>query len=294
VYPQAIVDGRPAQVSPFGRVLQAAEGLLVSRGEREEAEVEARLRSAPGVSRANTVAVVSPKGGVGKTTSTFLIGNLLAGHLKLRAVGVDANPDFGTLADLAPDRMRSARSLAELLRDADRVGAAAELGRYVSRLPTGLHLLGAPRDPDAMAALTPADYGALLDFLGRFYEVVLLDLGTGLTAPIARFALERADQLVLVTTPEWVTAQVVLAALEHVEHERTTLVVNKVSPRTPVDHAVIEDSFRERRLHRSIVIPHDDQLQTMLDSGTYALDGLARPTRLPVKRLALAVSEQLT
>src|SRR5207247_3974918 len=33
----------------------------------------------------------------GKTTSTFLVGNLLAGHLKLRVVAVDANPDFGTL-----------------------------------------------------------------------------------------------------------------------------------------------------------------------------------------------------
>jgi hypothetical protein len=51
------------------------------------------------------------------------------------------------------------------------------------------HLLAAPH-----AAVAPADYGRLLAFLSIFYEVVILDLGAGLTAPIARLALERADQ----------------------------------------------------------------------------------------------------
>jgi hypothetical protein len=59
----------------------------------------------------------------------------------------------------------------------------------VLELPSGLHLLAAPH-----AAVTPADYGRLLAFLSIFYEVVILDLGPGLTAPIARLALERADQ----------------------------------------------------------------------------------------------------
>src|SRR5206468_498964 len=73
----------------------------------------------------------------GKTTSTFLVGNLLAGHLKLRVVAVDANPDFGTLARLSPDRRRSEQSLADLLNDADRLKTAAELNPYVSRQATG-------------------------------------------------------------------------------------------------------------------------------------------------------------
>ena len=44
----------------------------------------------------------------------------------------------------------------------------------------------------------------LLEFRRRFYEVILLDLGTGVTAPIATFADDHADQVV-VTTPEWLT-----------------------------------------------------------------------------------------
>jgi MinD-like ATPase involved in chromosome partitioning or flagellar assembly len=46
---------------------------------------------------------VSPAGGVGKTTSAFLVGNLLASHSRLRVIAIDANPDFGTLGDLAPE-----------------------------------------------------------------------------------------------------------------------------------------------------------------------------------------------
>lgn len=61
-----------------------------------------------------------------------MVGNLLATHLKLRAVAVDANPDFGTLGRLASDDRRCERSLADLLDDAERLNTAAELGAYVS------------------------------------------------------------------------------------------------------------------------------------------------------------------
>jgi MinD-like ATPase involved in chromosome partitioning or flagellar assembly len=292
VYPAALVDGRPAPNGTAGRLRRQLQRLLVSQAERDEAELERRIRTQPGVTRPNTIALISPKGGVGKTTSTFIAGNLLATHLKLRAIAVDANPDFGTLARLAPDDRRSQRSLADLLEDADRLNTAAELAPYVSRLATGLHVLGAPRDAELTASLGPERYGELVAFLATFYEVVLLDLGTGVAGPLARFAIERADQIVLVTTPEWVTSTVVLEALSHLQHDHTTVAINKSHLRSAaVD--VIEDRFRAEHLHRAVTIPHDNQLATMLDSGTYALDALRRPTRLSVKRLGLAVAEQL-
>jgi hypothetical protein len=55
----------------------------------------------------------------------------------------------------------------------------------------------------------------------------------------------------------------------------------------------IEDRFRAEHLHRAVTIPYDEQLATMLDTGTYTLDALERPTRLAIKRLGLAVAEQL-
>jgi MinD-like ATPase involved in chromosome partitioning or flagellar assembly len=292
LYPGPLVDGHPAGNGASGRLRHRIEHLLVTRAEREEAELEHRIRTQPGVTRPNVAALLSPKGGVGKTTSTFLVGNLLATHLKLRAIAVDANPDFGTLARLAPDERRSERSLADLLEDADRLRTAAELAPYVSRLPTGLHVLGAPRDAELTASLGPERYGELVAFLATFYEVVLLDLGTGVAGPLARFAIERADQVVLVTTPEWVTSTVVLEALSHLQHDHTTVAINKSHLRSAAID-VIEDRFRAEHLHRAVTIPHDEQLATMLDSGTYGLEALERRTRVAVKRLGLAVAEQL-
>jgi MinD-like ATPase involved in chromosome partitioning or flagellar assembly len=292
LYPGPVIDGRPADTAP-ARWRRHVDRLLTSRSEREEAELERLIRSHPSVTRANVVAVISPKGGVGKTTSTFVIGNLIADRLRLRVVAVDANPDFGTLASLAPDGTRCERTLAELLTDIEQVHTAADLRRYVSALPSGVHLLGAPRNPEVMERLGPEAYGELLALLSTFYELVLLDLGTGVAGPIAQFAVKRSDQIVLVTTPEWVTSSLVLEALDHLEHESTTVACNKFYARGPADLKQLEGRLRERRLHRTVAIPHDDQLAAMLDSGTYQLDALRRTTRLALKGLGLRVAEQL-
>jgi MinD-like ATPase involved in chromosome partitioning or flagellar assembly len=287
-----LVDGRPADGAP-ARWRRRVQRLLVSKGEREEAELERLLGQQPAVSRANVAAVISPKGGVRKTTSAFVIGSLLADRLRLRVIAVDANPDFGTLAALAPDRLRSERSLADLLTDIERMETAAQLRSYVSALSSGLHLLGAPADASVMAGLGPEAYGELLALLATFYELVVLDLGTGVAGRLAQFAISRADQVVLVTTPEWVTSSAVLAALEHLEHERTTVACNKFYARGPADPRELERRLRERRLHRNVAIPYDDQLAAMLDTGSYQLEALERTSRMAIKRLGLAVAERL-
>jgi MinD-like ATPase involved in chromosome partitioning or flagellar assembly len=292
VYRRPLIDGQAVDDGTVARAGRRLQRMLVTRSEREEAALEQRLRTLPGVTRANTVALISPKGGVGKTSMTFVAANLLASHLKLRVVAVDANPDFGTLARLAPDDRRCERGLDDLLRDADRLHSAAELRPYVARLATGLHVLGAPRDPEVAARLGPDRYGELVAFLSCFYEVVVLDLGTGVVGPLARFAVQRADQVVLVTTPEWVTSVVVLDALAHLQHSRTILAINKVAAPSMAT-GVVEERFRAARLHRTVTIPHDARLAAMLDGGTYAVEALQRASRLAVKRLGVAVAEQL-
>jgi MinD-like ATPase involved in chromosome partitioning or flagellar assembly len=289
VYPGAVVDGRELSRGGGARWGRRLQRLLATGAQRAEAELEEAIRSQPGVTRPNTVAVVSPKGGVGKTTTTFLVGNLLAGHLGLRVIAVDFNPDFGTLGALAPDSLRAERSQIDLLTHMSRLRTAAELGPYVSRLPTGLHLLASDyEDPK----LSPERYGELLAYLSIFYDVVLLDCGTGITDPLARFAVERADQVMLVTTPEWVTSSVVLQALEHLHHERLSVVVNKSLNRAAEVQA-IEQRFRAKRLRCVATLPYDERLETMLDSGTYSLGALGRGVRVCVKGFGKVVAEGL-
>jgi MinD-like ATPase involved in chromosome partitioning or flagellar assembly len=286
-----LVDGRPAPQGAVARLRRRGQRLVVSRAEHDEADLERRLLNQPGVTRANTVALMSPTGGVGKTTCTFVVANLLATHLKLRAVAVDANPGFGTLAQLAPDDRRSERGLADLLEDADHLRTAAELGAYVSRLPTGLHVLTARTDPEQTTRLGPDRYGEVVALLSCFYDVVLLDLGTGMVGPLARFAARRADQLVLVTTPDRAAAAAGLEALALLRrHERTTVAING-------SYGDVADALEQRLLAERprcvVTVPHDERLASMLESGTYTLGALGSPTRMAIKRLGLAVAELL-
>jgi Mrp family chromosome partitioning ATPase len=76
--------------------------LITSDREREEAELEARLRERRRVTRTNLAAVVSPKGGVGKTTCSYLIGDLLASRPKLRVLAIDTNPTSARSASWRP------------------------------------------------------------------------------------------------------------------------------------------------------------------------------------------------
>jgi MinD-like ATPase involved in chromosome partitioning or flagellar assembly len=291
--PHPVVDGRESRDRAADRLRRRMSSVLVSRAEREEAELERLLRSHAGVTRPNLVAVASPKGGVGKSTCTFLVGNLLASHLKLRAIAVDGNPRFGTLGRLTADDARAEASLAELLDDADRLGTAAELRRYVARLPSGLHLLASPNDAARTASLGPDSYGELVALLSSYYETVLLDLGPGVTGPLAQLALDRADQVVLVTTPEQLTATLAIHALEQLDRERTTVVVNRTHPRLAPEVRAIEECLARRELRPPVTVPNDRRLATMLDTGTYSLEALDRHTRLEVKRLGLAVAARL-
>jgi MinD-like ATPase involved in chromosome partitioning or flagellar assembly len=290
--------GRLLPETAAARLLFRLRQLLTSPAERAERELDRTLASAAGrIERSHHVAFVSPKGGVGKTTCTLLCGDVLARHAHLRCVAVDANPDYGTLGALAPDARRSQRSLADLLQANREPASPADLRPYTSTLDSGLQLLAAPPAAEAMAALTDEHYARLVELLDRFYEVILLDLGTGLTGPLARFALRRADQAVVVSTPEWVTADRVLGALADV-HGRgvegpLTLVLNQAPTRETVDRQLIEAAFRQADVARRVAIPSDPQLRQMLDAGALDLQALSRPTRVAIKQLGRAVSEGL-
>jgi MinD-like ATPase involved in chromosome partitioning or flagellar assembly len=284
-----LIDGRPARQTTLARLHRRGQRLLVSNAEQREAQLEQRLLALRGVSRANTIAVMSPSGGVGKTACTFVIGNLFAAQLKLRVIAVDGNPAFGTLARLVPADRQPERGLAELLNDADRLFTAAEVGAYVSRLPTGLHVLAARRDSDQAVRLEPDWYGELVALLSCFYEVVMLDLGSGVVGPLAKFAARRADQIVLVTTPDWVASSAGLDALDHLrQQDRTTVAINGTRSDT-----AIEDRFLAENPHSAVTIPYDEQLGAMLETRTYSLGALGASTRTAIKRLGLAVAEQL-
>jgi MinD-like ATPase involved in chromosome partitioning or flagellar assembly len=184
---------------------------------------------APRLRRCATIAVVSPKGGVGKTTVTALLGGLYALLRRDRTVAVDTNPDYGSLGRaLAPEHEVFVDDLLDILEHPDLT--ATRLDSSLGRGFDGLMVLPAPTDPARMARLDRAAYAKVIDRLQTMAGLLVLDCGTGLQEPAAQAAIMAADQLVLVSDAEPSTASLVAEASELLERAGApiTLVVNKV------------------------------------------------------------------
>ena len=192
--------------------------------------------TAPRLRRCPTIAVVSPKGGVGKTTLTVLIGSLLA-HLRSdRVVAVDTNPDFGSLGwTLTPDHDVFADDMLELLERPD--VPVTELDSHLGRSRDGLMVLPAPFDSARAARLDRNAYKRLIGHLQVSAGILLLDCGTGLHDPPAQAAVMCADQIVLVTDAEPATATLVAEAAKRLLRSGApvTLAVNKLPRNSQLD-----------------------------------------------------------
>jgi MinD-like ATPase involved in chromosome partitioning or flagellar assembly len=174
-----------------------------------------------------TIAVISPKGGVGKTTTAALLGTLLAMVRSDRVVAVDCNPDYGTLGLLLTPGH-------DIFVD-DLVGVVHQpaltvtmLERFLGRAEHGLMVLPAPTDPERMERLDEGAYQRVINRLQELAGIVLLDCGAGINDPITRVAVASADQLVLVSDADPTTATLVLqAGVRLAEGKSLTYVVNK-------------------------------------------------------------------
>ena len=190
----------------------------------------------PQLHRCATIAVMSPKGGVGKTTATTLLGALLALLRRDRVVAIDTNPDFGSLGrQLAPEHTVFVDDLLDVLDDPELTSTA--LDNHLGRAAHGLMVLPAPTDPARVDRLDADAYTRVVRRLQQMVGVIVLDSGTGLHEPAARAALATADQVVLVSDMEPATAGLVAeaAALLHRDGMPTWLVMNKAGIPTDLD-----------------------------------------------------------
>ncbi len=185
--------------------------------------------AAPRLTRCVTIAVVSPKGGVGKTTTSILLGTILATVRTDRVVAVDTDPDYGTLGrSFAAVNPMYVDDLARIL---DQPALTVTmLDRFLSRAAHGLMVLPAPVDPDRMETLDRQNYAEVIARLKDMVGILVLDCGAGMRAPATKAALEAADQLVLVTDADPATASLVADVARRFEDRSHVLVVNK-SPR---------------------------------------------------------------
>ncbi|WP_406342166.1 SCO5717 family growth-regulating ATPase [Streptomyces sp. NBC_00648] len=145
------------------------------------------------------IAVISLKGGVGKTTTTTALGATLATERQDKILAIDANPDAGTLGRRV--RRETGATIRDLVQAIPYLNSYMDIRRFTSQAPSGLEIIANDVDPAVSTAFNDEDYRRAIDVLGKQYPIILTDSGTGLLYSAMRGVLDLADQLIIISTP---------------------------------------------------------------------------------------------
>ncbi|WP_232327232.1 MinD/ParA family ATP-binding protein [Herbidospora yilanensis] len=296
--PATLLKGRKdGPATGWRRVVFKATAGLIKPGEapevRRRQELVARART-PVSAGHHRVAVLSLKGGVGKTTTTVGLGATLAQVRGDRVIAVDANPDRGTLSDKV--ELETSATIRDLLNERGDIRRYVDIRAFTSQTPSRLEILGSDRDPSVSEAFSAEDYQAVSAVLENFYSICITDCGTGLLHSAMSGVLGLADQLVLVSSPSVDGARAASATLDWLEaHDygdlvrSATVVLCSVRPRSKstVDLKRLEAHFAARC--RAVVrVPYDPHLE---EGAEIDLERLQEPTRAAFLRLAASVGD---
>jgi MinD-like ATPase involved in chromosome partitioning or flagellar assembly len=239
------------------------------------------------------IALMSLKGGVGKTTVTAALGGTFATVRGDRVVAVDANPDRGTLSGKVP--LETPATVRHLLRDAEGIERYSDMRRYTSQGPSRLEVLASESDPAVSEAFSSDDYTRTIDILERFYSLVLTDCGTGLMHSAMSAVLAKSDVLIVISSGSVDGARSASATLDwldahgHQEMVRNSIaVINAVRPRSgKVDLHKVVDHF-SRRCRAVRLVPFDPHLE---EGAEISLERLKHETRDALIELAAVVAD---
>ncbi len=280
---------RPVPQQGWRKVVHRASMGMINPGESERDIIQRVLtqRVNQPVRGDYSIAVLSMKGGVGKTTTTVGLGVTFASLRGDRVIALDANPDFGTLGQRGPVETRS--TVRDLLLD-NNIGRYSDIRRHTSQGPSRLEILASERDPAISKGFSAGHYRAALNLLQRFYNIILTDCGTGLVHSTMAAILDEADTLVIVASPAVDAARSGLATLDWLGHHgyselvsQAIIVINSArSGAGPIDTDRLARNFlsRVRAVHPIPFDPHlaegaEISLELMKPKTRQAFMGLA-------------------
>ncbi|WP_308162899.1 MinD/ParA family ATP-binding protein [Nocardia alni] len=262
----------------------------MSAEERRLQELVARIRQP--VQGDYRIAVLSLKGGVGKTTTTMGIGSIFASIRGDRVIAVDANPDFGTLSQRVQLQTRS--TVRDLLLD-PAIRSYGDVRRHTSQGTSRLEVLASERDPAASESFSDEEYRRVARILQRFYNIILTDCGTGLMHSAMTGVLELAHSLVLISSSAIDGARSAAATLDWLSlhgHDHlvrnAVVVINLPRPGSPnVGIQQLREYFlsRCRAVH---IIPYDPHLS---EGAEIELARLHKNTKRALVELSATVAD---
>ncbi|MDQ0993382.1 SCO5717 family growth-regulating ATPase [Streptomyces sp. V3I7] len=241
------------------------------------------------------IAVISLKGGVGKTTTTMALGATLATERQDKILAIDANPDAGTLGRRV--RRETGATIRDLVQAIPQLNSYMDIRRFTSQAPSGLEIIANDVDPAVSTTFNDQDYRSALEVLGRQYPIILTDSGTGLLYSAMRGVLELADQLIIISTPsvdgassasttlDWLTAN---GFADLVQRSLTVISgVRETGKMIKVEDIV---AHFETRCRGVVVVPFDEHLAA---GAEVDLDMVRPKTREAYFEIASLVAEDI-
>ncbi|MCA4133029.1 MinD/ParA family protein [Arthrobacter sp. M4] len=241
-------------------------------------------------------AILSLKGGIGKTSTTVGVGLTLAEYRGDPPCAIDANPDSGDLVERALGegiyQKATPRTITDMLRNISTIDSLTELSRYMHHAGR-LHLIAGEQDPEVSDSLTAEDYLRIRQLIANYYSVALTDCGTGVTHNAMSGILQSANNLIIAagyavsgakrarSTLQW------LASHGYEELARNAIVV--ITDKDEVSSRVDKDAIEEHlagMCRQLIAVPHD---RGVADGDLVTLDVLRPETRRAYKEIAAAI-----
>ncbi len=240
------------------------------------------------------IAVVSVKGGVGRTTTAAALGSTFAKLRPDRVAAVDANPDFGDLATRTV-RHPYGLTLRDLATASHPLDSFSSVHAYTAVNAADLAVIASPWNSDASEALSGTEYATGVETLRRHYNLLLVDCGTGVLDSVTDMVLRSSDAVLVVTpatvggvtgavaTLNWLSSH----GFDHLIAASMVAIVHHQPVKPTVDVEAIEKLFAsaQRPTRR---IPFDAHLA---EGGEVDLRLLDKETALAFEELAAGLAD---
>lgn len=291
-------EQKPRPIGGFRGMLYKLTGGAWNLGPsaKQRAEDELARRISRQLQGSYNTAVLSLKGGIGKTSTTVGVGLTLAEFRGDPPCAIDANPDSGDLVERALGegiyQKATPRTITDLLKNVENVDSLTALARYMHHAGR-LHLIAGEQDPEVSDSLTAEEYLRIRQLISAYYSVALTDCGTGVTHNAMSGILQSADNLIIAagyavsgakrarSTLQW------LASHGYEELARNAIVV--ITDKDEVSSRVDKDAIEEHLsgiCRQLIAVPHD---RGVADGDLVTLDVLRPETRRAYKEIAAAI-----
>lgn len=247
-------------------------GMRLKPGKQEQAKRDRRETIQRAFSGRKTIAVIGEKGGVGKTTTTYLLGATLGRVRGGSVLAWDNNEYKGTLGIRSLPSPDHDHTAIDLLHHVQSVGtgelSSADLIDFVRAQGENKFDVLASQSLDGDSDVIDEEaFGLLHETLSRSYRVIIVDTGNNSKAGTWQSAVEAADVLVLTTIVKEDSARTLASMADtlvaHGHEDKLRNAVTVMSHPSPTSYPDLERRLTNHmgQLTRQVVsVPFDAAL----------------------------------